>query len=144
MFNLNLTPILFMRLRLPTNANRNSRKLTCSITIVRDLWKITQIGSIGLGTYLFSTNIPTSFDKSSPDSLSLSYFLPNECLKESVSRNVSESFSLKQLPLSCKGEKDIGLLLRRTQTQKRGFWRIRAKISMLKVFCQITNCFFVN
>ena len=43
------TPILFMRL--PTNANRNFRKLTCSITIIRDLWKITQIVSIGLGIY---------------------------------------------------------------------------------------------
>ena len=30
---------------------RNFRKLTCSITIIRDLWKITQIGSIGFGIY---------------------------------------------------------------------------------------------
>ena len=46
MFNLHSTPPQTQTLEI----------LVHQITIIRDLWKITQIGSIGLGTYLFSTN----------------------------------------------------------------------------------------
>ena len=139
-FNLNSTPILFMRL--PTNANRNFRKLTCSITIIRDLWKITQIGSIGLGIYFLPI-----YQLRLINLLRIHNLYPIFC-RMNVWRKAFQEMCLRVLvSSSC-------LYLAREKRTLAFCWEghkhkkeVLANPSQdfnVKSICQITNCFFVN